>query len=931
MSLFSLEDHFKSACEKHTHLKLLDSQWNFDRELISKALQNVGAMFPHYSRHDASHSRQIIVNIERLLGEKIKFLTATDTWLILESAYNHDIGMVITNKQIKDLDSVEFRDFVLEIKSQPKHALYEFASSWIDSNVVLPKGAEAHLLFNQYIQLISEWYRKKHPQNSSNIVNNPFQEIGLDSPRNELLPKRLFKVLADICRVHGDDFSRVMELPFSEAGMATEDCHPRYVACLLRIADLLDVDDNRFCPVMMRMCGTSLPVSSQAHFDKHHSIKHLRLDPLAIEAESECPDPLSYEATFDWFKWLENEHSQQMQNWHKIVPSEHLGGLPSLSPPIVKIKDPYLIIEDGKKPNFRVNLDAILELVRGVGFYPSKFDSVREILQNAVDATLINIWENHSDKIKRLNPFDGELKELYDQNSISVDFNEVLGSEGEYLLKITDRGIGISVESLKSMLFVGGISKNPKNRIINEMPVWFRPSGEFGLGLQSAYLLADKFRITSRNKNEYYALQIDFEKESDIPVIVKKIASFPLSHGSIFEVKIKINKFPEIISGAIGNPELQSILNEYDFIKSDSDMKNYEVFKIYESIINFNENSPIKISGFNNESEVSCEKFYYKDKCVLLSKIRFGESLDQTMFYFRGQPVNSAGTRFLPWISVNVDYYGHSAKEVMAFNREKFLTNSSIILYDEMVAAVISYIENNFSDMDGEAKNYASALYYLVKRSFFSTELMDRLKLFKIAFKNRMITMGDLIEEIEKGECKYLVVSNNHGKEKDEWAILNKFSEKVFDIISFLISDKGFYWQSDSEMFSDVTYTFGRADVQCVSDRKLKELLQTKMMGAGFGQRFLFPCWGKYRKLAVDAKIPWARYLERHSANKDYMVLPCRLDWQEAGKNVQMDVSKELVEWVFRHRQDSKVAKSEIESLYNDLKDHIQKIIFPSD
>ncbi|MDN8318402.1 ATP-binding protein, partial [Acinetobacter baumannii] len=110
--LYSLEKHFEIICNRHPHLKLLESQWRFDQELISKALQNVSSIFPHYSRHDVSHSRQIIVNIERLLGDKIKFLSATDTWLILEAAYNHDIGMVITQKQIEDMNTPEFEEFV---------------------------------------------------------------------------------------------------------------------------------------------------------------------------------------------------------------------------------------------------------------------------------------------------------------------------------------------------------------------------------------------------------------------------------------------------------------------------------------------------------------------------------------------------------------------------------------------------------------------------------------------------------------------------------------------------------------------------------------------------------------------------------------------------------------------------------------------------
>jgi len=74
-----------NTCAVNDHVyKPLEAQWSFDEKLIAKALQNVGRYFPHYSRHDESHSRQILVHIERLLGpDNIAKLTATDTWLLL--------------------------------------------------------------------------------------------------------------------------------------------------------------------------------------------------------------------------------------------------------------------------------------------------------------------------------------------------------------------------------------------------------------------------------------------------------------------------------------------------------------------------------------------------------------------------------------------------------------------------------------------------------------------------------------------------------------------------------------------------------------------------------------------------------------------------------------------------------------------------------
>lgn len=66
-----LTNHLKKCSEIDEIFQPLYSQWIFDEQLAAKALQNVGAWFPHYSRHDASHARQILIHIERLLGDEI--------------------------------------------------------------------------------------------------------------------------------------------------------------------------------------------------------------------------------------------------------------------------------------------------------------------------------------------------------------------------------------------------------------------------------------------------------------------------------------------------------------------------------------------------------------------------------------------------------------------------------------------------------------------------------------------------------------------------------------------------------------------------------------------------------------------------------------------------------------------------------------------
>ena len=170
-----------------------------------------------------------------------------------------------------------------------------------------------------------------------------------------------------------------------------------------------------------------------------------------------------------------------------------------MTTPRVDIEEPYLILEKGKKPNFKINHDAVLGILRSTGLYTSKVDSIREILQNGVDATLQRIWLEDSKIVDEAeSPLDESIQSLYRQYPIEVKFQQK--KDDIWTLEITDHGTGIDFDTLKFMLEVGGSRKN-KNKIktIKAMPKWFRPSGMFGIGLQSAYLLNDKFSIITKS------------------------------------------------------------------------------------------------------------------------------------------------------------------------------------------------------------------------------------------------------------------------------------------------------------------------------------------------------------------------------------------------------------------------------------------------
>lgn len=86
---------------------------------------------------------------------------------------------------------------------------------------------------------------KDHAQNSK-------KKILESAELRALLGDRCVKFLADICCLHDKDISSVMDLPKEENGLFCDYFHPRFVAALLCLGDLLDMDTDRFDSTMLK-------------------------------------------------------------------------------------------------------------------------------------------------------------------------------------------------------------------------------------------------------------------------------------------------------------------------------------------------------------------------------------------------------------------------------------------------------------------------------------------------------------------------------------------------------------------------------------------------------------------------------------------------------------------------------------------------------
>ncbi len=702
--------HLEKKSKEHSALEMLANQWGFDKNLIPKALQNIGSLFPHYSRHDESHSKQILVNIERILGNNIELLTATDTWLILEAAYWHDIGMVVPRADRQAaLESPEFRVFISDIAGSSSHQLSLFAESLktsIASNFFSSAESPLDSVY-KFNELMAEWFRRSHPERANSVVQSPWNTIGVSSPRTELIPLRLFKTLGHICEMHGAPFETLMVpggLPFREGGLAQEDCHPRFVACLLRMGDLLDLDNNRFCPVMQRISGEDRPCISKAHEEKHAAIRHFRLDKERIEITAECETIDGYLEAFKWFDWLKKEMQDQMSNWQDIVPSRELGLLPTLGDVKLGLCGEYQILDEGQRPQFSIDHDKAISLIQGSNLYESKFACIRELLQNSVDATLIAAWIKEQKKVSPdtwLAP--ANAKAVLERSPVEIELKESSikadrPGASKWILRIKDYGTGISREDLSYMMRIGASQKNKKRQsLINSMPEWLKPSGAFGIGLQSSFLICDSIKINTKSLFTNESLELILHSptgKNEGLVQIRALQNDPTQlHGTTIEIVTELaNRASPIFGmrrseGAI----TERLLFDYDPLLSQE--ISLGATKLADQIAEFSERCLIPmrakledLSGrvldflpFQDRERNKAEMTFYK---IEDQEVEFEYELNQWLYfrpdsstYYRGQNFESGNLRF-SHIKVWINLLSGSAGSWLNASRDKIASSS---------------------------------------------------------------------------------------------------------------------------------------------------------------------------------------------------------------------------------------------------------------
>jgi hypothetical protein len=361
---------------------------------------------------------------------------------------------------------------------------------------------------------------------------------------------------------------------------------------------------------MARQVG-NMPSFSETHKHKHQAIRELQLDNETVSVTAICSTEMAYIECRNWFDWIKEEIQNQMSQWKNIVPSRDFGLLPTINKLDVEMTDKKILLND-KPMKFSLDERSAIELLQGNNLYKDDMSIYRELIQNAIDATMIRVWLEHGSESSQeplspnANPYDEGTRKIFEKYSIEVDCKKVADNDDSTLweFSIKDHGIGIARKDLEYMQKIAGSKNNKeKQKIIRQMPAWMRPSGEFGIGLHSAFLLM-----------------------KDLPVEKQKILLFTKSRLTHESLKIELNS---PLSGKSGYCFIEEIDNRDNYgtklivsfeSKRPKDITNDNLLKNEDSIFN-------KRNSISNAN--SFKYFYQKNifrgsyqSFITLSKIK---------------------------------------------------------------------------------------------------------------------------------------------------------------------------------------------------------------------------------------------------------------------------------------------------------------------
>lgn len=457
-------------------------------EYAANYLKDVRRTFENYTLHDETHILNVLDAMGGLLGDQISNLTVGELELLILVASLHDVGMVYTEEEKKEQyeDTATCKNFLREYYPE---FLGSPAEEWTED-------------------MQQRYLRELHSKRVGDVLNN--------KAWNELISKRSMEIVSQecivtVCEAHGYNMSEIIgnhNLDYLHAN----DVSPLFCALLLRLGDLLDFDDTRAPQVLYSYVECN--EKSREEWKKHQASAGFSYPASpttqALPYKARCVNPGVEHAVHNFLDWVDDElgncaklQKYCHQSWQQKFPFPR-AILRNEIESFGYVSGDFCITMDQAK---------ILDLLTGENLYDNRDVFVRELLQNAIDATLLR----------------GEMDPDFTPEESRIDFWEWNDKDGNIWFRIDDEGTGMTMGMLQRYFLKVGNSYYSSKEIERDLRDHHKTEkyhgiSRFGIGFLSCFLNGDYAEVstlyfdpdkncreeetTNSNFNKHYGLRL---------------------------------------------------------------------------------------------------------------------------------------------------------------------------------------------------------------------------------------------------------------------------------------------------------------------------------------------------------------------------------------------------------------------------------------
>jgi Histidine kinase-, DNA gyrase B-, and HSP90-like ATPase len=469
---------------------------------IQTILEKGGTAATDFTLHDGGHAFRVAERMCQITPDDVlKGLSVYELAFLLLSAYLHDIGMTPELRKV-----TTHYNFLLtgEPQTLSQDEMSNF-QKWLDDDgrgitppLTKAKATTKDLQVCQ--ETITYYARARHNDWGAEWIRKRLGSCRLGEYQNWI------EDIIRLCRSHHFGYNELKDSSFNPVvvnpgGIVV---HFRFLACVLRIADILEFDPERTPSVIFS--HRDVTPGSRIYWWRDHEVTLVQEgDKLSIHAR---PSNAQIEHAI---RLMVNAINSELQICRMLAEQTHFEICPTLDRPlphrwslpttistnIVPREGTYEYING----SFRPNTEKLLQLLSGTALYGNPLMAVRELLQNAFDAVREKIAYT---RLSQKSPANPQLAlQIEGLHTVSLRFE--IDDEGCFLV-CTDNGIGMTRSIIENHLLVSGTSARhdvlelERRCVKNGFPLG--RTGQFGIGVLSYFMIAERVVINTKRSQE---------------------------------------------------------------------------------------------------------------------------------------------------------------------------------------------------------------------------------------------------------------------------------------------------------------------------------------------------------------------------------------------------------------------------------------------